>query len=90
RALGGYAEEHRTRLLVRLAHANQPTDRIDHQRARIRQDEESGLLVGSTTGAQGSSRLASFTGSNGLLIIPPRDEPYESGEMVQALLLGSL
>lgn len=90
RALGGYAEVHRTRLLVRLAHAIQPTDRIDHQRAWIRQDEESGLLVGSTTGAQGSSRLASFTGSNGLLIIPPRDEPYESGEMVQALLLGSL
>ena len=90
RKLGGYSQVNRTPVWVQLEHAVDPTDRIDHQRAWIRQDEETGRLVATTTGAQGSSRLASFTGSNGLVIIPPRETRYDAGESVQALLLGSL
>jgi molybdopterin biosynthesis enzyme len=36
---------------------------------------------------QQSSRLASFVAANALLVIPPRDRPYDAGEMVDALLL---
>jgi molybdopterin biosynthesis enzyme len=35
---------------------------------------------------QQSSRLASFVAANALLVIPPRDRPYDAGEMVDALL----
>ena len=40
-----------------------------------------------TTGAQASSRLASFLGANALLMIPPRETTYRAGEVVQAMLL---
>ncbi len=89
RTLAGHASPLRPRLAVRLAHDVTPSDRIDHQRAWIAQGDD-GALVASTTGAQGSSRLASFTGANGLVIIPPRDGVYPAGETVEALLLGVL
>ncbi|MBX3070339.1 MAG: molybdopterin molybdotransferase MoeA [Thermomicrobiales bacterium] len=89
RILGGHQEAVRPRLLVHLAHDIEPTDRIDHQRAWIAQND-AGQLVASTTGAQGSSRLASFTGSNGLVIVPPRDRRYVAGEAVEGILLGDL
>ncbi|MBA2248020.1 MAG: hypothetical protein H0W23_07820, partial [Chloroflexia bacterium] len=37
--------------------------------------------------AQQSSRLASFVGANALLVIPPREVPYEPGEEIDALML---
>jgi molybdenum cofactor synthesis domain-containing protein len=89
RKMGGHAVIDRPRLSVRLAHEVHPTDRIDHQRAHIYQDS-AGALSAAVTGVQASSRLASFTGSNGLVIIPPRDRPYAAGETVDALLLGEL
>ena len=46
-----------------------------------------GRLVGAATGSQQSSRLASFVGANALLVIPPRERPYEAGEQVDAILL---
>lgn len=90
RTMSGHWQPKRNRISVRLEHDVVPTDRIDHQRAWIRQDPATGLLLAGTTGAQGSSRLASFTRSNGLVIIPPRDRPYVAGEQVEALLLGEL
>ncbi len=36
---------------------------------------------------QQSSRLASFVAANALLVIPPRERPYDAEEMVDALLL---
>ncbi len=89
RKMGGYRQAERPRILVHLLHDVEPTDRIDHQRACIAQNG-AGELVASTTGAQGSSRLASFTGSNGLVILPPRETPYIAGERVEAVLLGDL
>jgi molybdopterin biosynthesis enzyme len=57
------------------------------QRVTVRVDGE-GKLVATTTGSQASSRLASFLGANALLVVPPREEPYRSGERLDAILLG--
>ena len=75
------------RLPVVLTHDTPSTDRVEFQRATVRALPD-GRLGATTTGAQASSRLASFLGANALLIIPPRDAPYRAGETVEAMLLG--
>lgn len=75
------------RVPVTLLHDTPPTDRIEFQRAKVSVDA-TGRLVAQTTGGQQSSRLASFTGANALLVIPPRGDVYRAGETVDALLLG--
>jgi molybdenum cofactor synthesis domain-containing protein len=89
RMMMGHREVVRPVIEVLLAHEVQPSDRIEYQRAVVSQDE-SGRLVATTTGGQASSRLASFTGANALVIIPPRDVPYAAGRQVQAMLTGTL
>jgi molybdenum cofactor synthesis domain-containing protein len=89
RSMMGYREVTRPAIEVVLAHDVQPTDRIEYQRAVVSQDE-SGRLVAVTTGVQASSRLASLTGANALVIIPPREQHYAAGEAVQATLTGEL
>lgn len=86
--LAGLRNIDRPRAPVILAHETPPTDRIEFQRAVVRVDAE-GRLVASTTGNQSSSRLVSLVGANALLVIPPRDEVYEAGERVDALLLAT-
>ena len=82
----GSATPDRPRVPVTLGSAAAPSDRIEYQRARVTVTPD-GKLVGSSTGAQQSSRLASFVGANALMIIPPRERAYEPGEMVEAILL---
>lgn len=77
----------RPRVPVRLAAGTRPSDRPEYQRAVVRVDGE-GRLVGTTTGVQASSRLASWVGSNALLMIPPGEIPLDAGTTVPALLLG--
>jgi gephyrin len=89
RKLQGFANPTRPTLRAQVAERVEPTDRIEYQRARISQDS-SGKLIATTTGSQGSSRLASFTGANGLIVIPPRESAYESGETVDAIVLGDI
>ncbi len=84
--LSGRREIDRPRVTVTLAHETPPTDRIEYQRAVVRADSE-GRLIATTTGNQASSRLVSFVGANALLVIPPRDEAYQAGERVEAILL---
>jgi len=48
-----------------------------------------GCLAAVTTGTQASSRLASFVGANALLVVPPREVPFQAGERVEAILLGA-
>lgn len=77
----------RPRVPVRLATGTRPSDRPEYQRAVVRVDGE-GRLVGTTTGVQASSRLASWVGANALLMIPPGEIPLDAGTTVPALLLG--
>jgi molybdenum cofactor synthesis domain-containing protein len=84
--MSGSVTPDRPRVPVTLASPAAPSDRIEYQRARVTVTEE-GTLVGSSTGPQQSSRLASFVGANALLIIPPRETAYAPGETVEAMLL---
>ncbi len=84
--MSGTTEPDRPRVRVELTQPTTPSDRIEYQRGLVVVSSD-GRLHASSTGAQQSSRLASFVGANALLVIPPRERPYESGEMIDALLL---
>lgn len=78
----------RPTLRVTLAEDIEPSDRIEYQRGIVRVDEQ-GRLVARNTGMQRSSRLQSFVGANALLVIPPRERTYRTGEQIDALMLDS-
>ncbi|HYH13203.1 MAG TPA: molybdopterin molybdenumtransferase MoeA, partial [Thermomicrobiales bacterium] len=84
--MAGSTAPDRPRVPVTLGSPAAPSDRIEYQRARVTVTPD-GTLTGSSTGSQQSSRLASFVGANALLVIPPREEAYEPGEIVEAILL---
>jgi len=86
--MSGSSTPDRPRVPVMLGSPAAPSDRIEYQRARVTVSS-TGTLVGSSTGPQQSSRLASFVGANALLVIPPRERAYEPGETVEAILLAS-
>lgn len=86
RQLAGYRDIDRPRVRVRLEHGTAASDRIEYQRGIVSANRD-GHLTARSTGAQQSSRLASFVGMNALIIIPPREHPYEAGEMVEAMLV---
>ncbi|HYO31006.1 MAG TPA: gephyrin-like molybdotransferase Glp, partial [Thermomicrobiales bacterium] len=87
RSMMGCSTIDRPRVRVSLGEETWPSDRIEMQRVTVRVDGE-GKLVATSTGSQASSRLASFLGANALLVVPPREEPYRSGERLDAILLG--
>lgn len=89
RQLAGHRRPARPSIRVTLAHEVRPSDRLEFQRAIVRQGPD-GRLVARTTGPQSSSRLASLVGANALLRIPPRDSRYLAGEEVEAMLTGDL
>jgi molybdopterin biosynthesis enzyme len=62
-----------------------PSDRIEYQRARIASLPD-GRLSASTTGPQQSSRLQSFVGANGFVVVPPSDTPIPAGSILDAIL----
>jgi len=86
-AMTGAAQTERPRLRVTLNRQIEPSDRIEYVRGIVRQDA-SGVLIGESTGVQRSSRLASFIGANALLVITPRETPYQPGEQVEAIMFG--
>ncbi|WP_216863644.1 molybdopterin molybdotransferase MoeA [Candidatus Chloroploca mongolica] len=89
RALQGDPHPWRPRVRVRLSTPIRPShDRPEYQRVTIRQ--EGVHLVAGTTGGQGSSRLMSLLGANGLLLVPPGEAIYPVGTELEALLTASL
>jgi gephyrin len=88
-AMQGHARTDRPRARVRLRHDITPIDRIDYMRVTLRRGDD-GVLEAASTGPQQSSRLASLIGAQALAVIPPREQPYAAGEMVDALLLESV
>jgi gephyrin len=73
-------------LPVIVAHDIPPSDRIEYQRAIIWAGDD-GRLHARNTGAQISARLMSFVGSNGFLVVPPREQPYPAGSTLGVLLV---
>ncbi|NJM06679.1 molybdopterin molybdotransferase MoeA [Candidatus Gracilibacteria bacterium] len=89
RRLLGDAQPDRPLLRVALASAIRPSpDRPEYQRVTI--SWRDGLFVATSTGGQGSSRLLSLRGANGLLLVPPGANIYPAGSELEALLFGSL
>lgn len=89
RALMGDTRPDRPLVRVALSAPIRPSpDRPEYQRVTIRID--GGRLVATTTGGQGSSRLLSLRGANGLLLVPPGAETYPAGAELEALLVGVL
>jgi molybdenum cofactor synthesis domain-containing protein len=88
RQMMGARDIDRPRVPVVLEHEVQASDRIEFQRGIVSVDGE-GRLVARNSGRQQSSRLASFVGTNALLVIPPRESPYAAGETIQAMMLGA-
>jgi molybdopterin molybdotransferase len=81
---GAPAPEHAT-VTVLLANDVQPSDRIEYQRAHVASRQD-GRLSASTTGPQQSSRLQSFVGANGFLVVPPGEDRLAAGSVLDAIL----
>ena len=89
RRLQGDAHPDRPRVRVTLRDPIHPApDRPEYQRAIVSWEE--GRLVARSTGRQGSSRLLSLLGANGLLLVPPGTQSYAAGAELEALLTGPL
>ncbi|HEX2170869.1 MAG TPA: gephyrin-like molybdotransferase Glp [Dehalococcoidia bacterium] len=79
----------RPRVQARLAHrVGRAIDRTEYQRAVLRWSG-GGLMV-ATTGLQTSSRLLSLVGSNSLVKIPPGEDDYQEGDLVETLVIGQI
>jgi molybdenum cofactor synthesis domain-containing protein len=85
--MAGHTNVQRPSRQVTLAHdVKHSPERTEYQRATItRQDD--GTLSASTTGPQGSGRLLSLHGANGLLVLPHGQGDFSAGSAVEALVL---
>ncbi|HEU4323387.1 MAG TPA: gephyrin-like molybdotransferase Glp [Roseiflexaceae bacterium] len=89
RLMQGDARPERPRVRVALAQPITPSpDRPECQRVTVAWQD--GRLVARSTGAQGSSRMLSLLGANGLLLVPPGAETYPAGAELEAILTGPL
>ncbi|KAF8897865.1 hypothetical protein BD779DRAFT_1465949 [Infundibulicybe gibba] len=92
--LGGWPVEscHLPRVRVKLRSSMRLDTRTEFHRVCIRATEEG--LEAFSTGGQRSSRVASLSGANGLIQLPPSKPggptAIESGTVVEALVIGEL
>ncbi len=89
RALQGDPRPQRPLVLAKIsAPIRLSSDRPEYQRVVLTWRE--GALWASSTGSQGSSRLLSMHGSNGLLLVPAGDEILPVGAELEAMITGAL
>ncbi|KAH9948788.1 molybdenum cofactor biosynthesis protein [Amylocystis lapponica] len=94
RRLGGWPEDrcHLPRVRVQLRDAMRLDARPEFHRVVIKAGPEG--LGAYSTGGQRSSRVASLSGANGLVALPPHQEngpdKLEVGEVVEAVVIGEL
>ncbi|KAH9938089.1 molybdenum cofactor biosynthesis protein [Fomitopsis serialis] len=94
RMLGGWPEAQcqLPRVKVQLRDSMRLDPRLEYHRVVIKAG--SGGLVAYSTGGQRSSRVASLSGANGLVALPPRasEGPSElkAGEVAEAVVIGEL
>lgn len=66
--------------------------RTEFHRVIIRAGKDG--LTATSTGGQRSSRVASLSGANGLVMLPPRTDngpqSFEVGDLVEAVVIGEL
>jgi molybdopterin molybdotransferase len=89
RRLQGDAQPGRPRVRVQIEDAIRPAlDRPEYQRVVV--GFRDGRLYARSTGGQGSSRLLSLHGANGLLLVAPGTEIYPAGSELEVLLTGPI
>ncbi|NTW02724.1 MAG: molybdopterin molybdotransferase MoeA [Oscillochloris sp.] len=89
RALQGDARAERIVVRAKLTMSiTPPHDRPEYQRVTL--SWRDGAIWAASTGGQGSSRLISLRGANGLLIVPPADTPYPVGSELEVMIMGEL
>ena len=85
--MAGHTHIYRSREQAILAHHfRHSPDRTEFQRVRLTRRSD-GRLVASSTGFQGSGRLLSMVGANGLVMLPHGQGDYQTGTEVEALIL---
>jgi molybdopterin molybdotransferase len=85
--MAGHRRIYRPREQATLAHnVRHSPDRTEFQRAVLTRRAD-GTLVASTTGFQGSGRLLSMVGANGLIVLPHGQGNFAAGSVVEAVIL---
>lgn len=86
--MAGHRQIYRPREKAILAHKFSHTAaRTEFQRVVLTRRAD-GTLTASTTGFQGSGRLLSMVGANGLVVLPHGQGDFEAGTVVEAVILG--
>jgi molybdenum cofactor synthesis domain-containing protein len=87
--MAGHPHIYRPREKAILSHpVHHAAARTEFQRVILTRRQSDGKLLTSTTGFQGSGRLLSMVGANGLMILPHGQGDFEAGTVVEAIILG--
>jgi molybdenum cofactor synthesis domain-containing protein len=85
--MAGHSRTQRVREPAILAHeVSHTAARTEFQRVVLSRNGE-GRLLASTTGFQGSGRLLSMSGANGLIVLPHGQGDFPAGSTVEAVIL---
>jgi molybdopterin biosynthesis enzyme len=88
--MAGHSRLFRTRQRASLSHdIIHAPGRTEFQRAIVTQ-QANGRYTATTTGFQGSGRLASMHGANALLTLPYQHGNFPAGTEVEAIIIGPL
>ncbi|MEW5960077.1 MAG: gephyrin-like molybdotransferase Glp [Chloroflexota bacterium] len=88
--MAGHRRVYRPREQAILAHpVRHSPDRTEFQRAVLTRRGD-GRLAAATTGFQGSGRLLSMVGANGLVVLPHGQGDFAAGAVVEAIILDPL
>ncbi len=86
--MAGHTQIYRPRENATLAHRiKHDPGRTEFQRVILTRRPD-GTLEASTTGFQGSGRLLSMVGANGLIRLPEGQADFEAGAVVEAMIMG--
>ncbi|MDM8527140.1 molybdopterin molybdotransferase MoeA [Anaerolineales bacterium HSG24] len=87
RTMMGHPDRHHPRQKAMLEHTFRHAPyRTEFHRVNLYRNQE-GQLTATSTGFQGSGRLLSMVEANGFVILPHGKSDYETGSMVEAVLL---
>ncbi|RPJ54750.1 MAG: molybdopterin molybdenumtransferase MoeA [Dehalococcoidia bacterium] len=88
--MAGHTRLERPRVKAVLARpVRHDSDRTEFQRVSLTRQAD-GALTASTTGFQGSGRLLSMVGANGVIVLPHGQGDFEAGAVVEAIILGPI
>jgi molybdenum cofactor synthesis domain-containing protein len=88
--MAGHTHIHRLYEKAILAHnIKHDPGRTEFQRVILTRQAD-GTLTASTTGFQGSGRLLSMVGANGLIRLPEGQADFEAGAVVEAMIMGMI